>query len=165
MAYESFVRQEVLEPAGALRIGYRLAGWKNEDLAVGYRGSGKRWGTPLDRRWYPDGPGWNLRGNGGMLATAADLSRWYEALWQGKVLGKEALDKFMEIDARDSEEVGGKALGHAGGNGIFNCIQICYFAAELYLTVFSNVANQKAVDQYRKFREQLIEMAKSSLIV
>jgi hypothetical protein len=98
-----------------------------------------------------------------MLATAADLSRWYKALWQGKVLGKEALDKFMEIDARDSEEVGGKALGHAGGNGIFNCIQICYFAAELYLTVFSNVANQKAVDQYRKFREQLIEMAKSSL--
>jgi CubicO group peptidase (beta-lactamase class C family) len=159
MPYENFVRQEVLLPAGVQRIGYRLAGWKNEDLAVGYRRFGLRWGTPLDHAWLPDGPGWNLRGNGGMLATAEDLSTWYEALWNGKVLGKEALDQFLAIDARPSQKVGGMALGHAGGNGIFNCLQVCYFKPGLYLTLFSSVANHKAETLYRSIRDQVVALA------
>jgi CubicO group peptidase (beta-lactamase class C family) len=161
MAYEAFVRQEVLEPAGVRRIGYRLAGWRNEALAVGYRRDGRRWGTPLDHPWLPDGPGWNLRGNGGMLATAAELSSWYGALWEGRVLGQAALDRFLAIDAGESKAVGGKALGHAGGNGIFNCLQICYFRPAVYLTLFSNTAGRPAEDLYRAVREPLVEVARA----
>ena len=91
-SFEEFVREEILLPAGVDRIGYVLAGWKNEQLAVCYDRGGKRWGTPLDHAWLEDGPSWNLRGNGGMLATAEQLGRWYEALLDGKVLGPAALN-------------------------------------------------------------------------
>jgi len=162
MPFETFVRQEALLPAGVERIGYVLAGWRNEDLAVGYGRFGRRWGTPLDHGWLPDGPGWNLRGNGGMLAAAADLAAWYQALWEGKVLGREALDHFLRIDAADSKLVGGKALAHAGGNGIFNCLQICYFAPGLYLTLFSSKANHKAERLWHFLRESVIAIAKAA---
>jgi CubicO group peptidase (beta-lactamase class C family) len=162
MPYESFVRQEILIPAGAERIGYRLAGWRNEDLAVGYRRAGSRWGTPLDHPWLPDGPGWNLRGNGGMLALAGDLSAWYEALWHGRILGPGTLAQFLDIDAGESRAVGGMALGHAGGNGIFNCLQVCFFEPEIYLTLFSSEAGHQAEDIYRSFRPSLIALAKQA---
>jgi CubicO group peptidase (beta-lactamase class C family) len=160
MPYETFVRQEVLEPAGVLRIGYRLAGWSNADLAVGYRRFGLRWGTPLDHAWMQDGPGWNLRGNGGMLATAADLSTWYSALRGGRVLGGKALSQFMAIDASESKLVGGKVMVHAGGNGIFNCLQVCYCAPEVYLTLFSSVANHKAELLWKLIRDAVVAIAK-----
>jgi CubicO group peptidase (beta-lactamase class C family) len=161
MSYEAYVRKEVLEPAGVKHIGYILAGWKNDDLAVGYRRFGLRWGTPLDHRWLKDGPGWNLRGNGGMLATAEELSAWYEAMWNGKVLKEDTRAQFLSISTNESKRVGGKALGHAGGNGIFNCLQVCYFLPEMYLTLFSSVANQKAEMLYKKIREQVVSIAET----
>ena len=159
MPYEAYVRKAVLEPAGVEQIGYILAGWKNEDLAVGYRRFGLRWGTPLDHHWLKDGPGWNLRGNGGMLATAEELSAWYEAVWDGKVLKEDARAQFLSISASESKRVGGKALGHMGGNGIFNCLQVCYFMPGMYLTLFSSVADQKAETLYKKIREQAVAIA------
>ena len=157
--YEAYVRKEVLESAGVKHIGYNLAGWKNEDLAVGYRRFGLRWGTPLDHNWLKDGPGWNLRGNGGMLASAEELSAWYEAVWNGKVLKEDAREQFLSISASESKRVGGKALGHVGGNGIFNCLQVCYFLPGLYLTLFSSTADQKAEMLYKKIREQVVSIA------
>ena len=61
--YEAYINQHVFKPAGTPEIGYVIPQRKNEQLAVGYRGS-ERWGTPLDHPWAEDGPSWNLRGNG-----------------------------------------------------------------------------------------------------
>jgi CubicO group peptidase (beta-lactamase class C family) len=162
MPYEAFVREHVLRPAGTLRIGYRLPEWKSADLAVGYRADGSRWGTPLDSTWLPDGPGWNLRGNGGMFATTHELAQWYEALFDGKILGSAALEKFYSIAAGTSRTVGGLSLGHAGGNGIFNTLQVSWIEADTHLTIFSSVANHQAERVFDRFREPLISIGKEA---
>lgn len=158
-SYESFVREQVLRPARTLRIGYRLAGWTTNDLAVGYRSDGVRWGTPLDSAWLADGPGWNLRGNGGMFATTRELSQWYEALTEGKVLGPDALKQFYAISATQSASLGGRILGHAGGNGIFNTLQITWTDADTHFTIFSSVADHRAERLWPSLREHVIAIA------
>ena len=64
-SYEEFIRDEVLAPAGVHRLGYMLPGWTRDELAVGYRPDGERWGTPIDHPWAEDGP------DGTCVATAA----------------------------------------------------------------------------------------------
>jgi CubicO group peptidase (beta-lactamase class C family) len=162
MPYEQFVREHVLKPAGTLRIGYRLPGWKPADLAVGYRADGARWGPPLDSTWLPDGPGWNLRGNGGMFATTHELAQWYESLFDGKILGPDALQKFYSIAAGQSRSVGGLSLAHAGGNGIFNALHVSWIEADTHLTIFSSVANHQAERVWERFREPLVSIGKEA---
>jgi CubicO group peptidase (beta-lactamase class C family) len=160
--YEQFVRENVLRPAGTLRIGYRLPGWKSSDLAVGYRTNGVRWGTPLDSTWLDDGPGWNLRGNGGMFATADELAQWYESLFDGRILGDSALRKFYSISAGQSPSVGGLALAHAGGNGIFNALHLSWIEADTHMTIFSSVAGRRAEDVWNGFRDALISIGREA---
>lgn len=162
--YEAYVRDAVLKPAGAEGIGYVMAGWAPEDLAVGYRASGTRFGTPLDHPWAEDGPSWNLRGNGGMLATAAQMARWYEALFDGKILGREALEKFYSFAAGESRAAGGRALGQAGGNGVFNTLQISWIDRDVHLTLFTSCAARAAEDTWRDFRDELISLAKGESV-
>lgn len=89
--YEEWVRREILMPSGADGVGYRIPDWPMDTLAVGLRQDGTRFGTPLDQRWYGDGPSWNLRGNGGMLANARAIHDLFIALEQDDgVLGREA---------------------------------------------------------------------------
>ena len=71
-AYERFLHDELLVPAGVLRTGYRLPDWTKEQLAIGYRKDGTRWGTMLDHPLVNGGPGWHLRANGGTLGNTHD---------------------------------------------------------------------------------------------
>lgn len=160
--FERHVQRRVLAPAGLTRVGYVLPGWKNHELAVGYRKGGKRWGTPLDHAWAKDGPSWNLRGNGGMLATAEDLCNWYEALFDGKIIGKQALEKFLAFDAGESKAVGGIALGHAGGNNIFNALQVSYIEPDFHMTFFTSNADFSAEELWRTFRDDIVSLAKEA---
>jgi CubicO group peptidase (beta-lactamase class C family) len=162
-SYEEFVRDHVLVPAGVHRIGYVLPGWTNQELAVGYRRDGQRWGTPIDHPWADDGPGWNLRGNGGMLATAAEMGQWYEALFDGKVLDPEVLAKYYSYGAGESPSVGGMALAHAGGNGIFNTLQISWIDADTHMTFFSSCAAHQAESVWREFRDELVSLGKEGM--
>jgi CubicO group peptidase (beta-lactamase class C family) len=161
--YEEFVRDEVLAPAGVHRLGYVLPGWANDELAVGYRRDGARWGTPIDHPWADDGPAWNLRGNGGMLSTAEEMGRWYEALFDGKVLGPEVLEKYYSYGAGESPTVGGLALAHAGGNGIFNTLQISWIDADTHMTFFSSCAAREAESIWSDFRDELISLGKEGM--
>lgn len=160
LPYESYVRSAVLEPAGADRIGYILATWSNEELAVGYLSDGTRWGTPLDHAWAEDGPSWNLRGNGGMLSTAEQMAAWYSGLFDGLILGSTALQKFYSFDAGRSTAVGGRAIGHAGGNGIFNTLQVSYIDKDFHLTFFTSSAGQQAEVLWQKIREEVRSLAR-----
>lgn len=162
-SYEEFIHDEVLEPAGVHRLGYILPGWTTDELAVGYLGDGERWGTPIDHPWADDGPGWNLRGNGGMLSTAEEMGLWYEALFDGKILGPEALAKFYDYDAGQSPSVGGLALAHAGGNGIFNTLQVSWIDADTHMTFFSSCAAREAESVWRDFRDELVSLGKEGM--
>ncbi|MBK8565206.1 MAG: beta-lactamase family protein [Saprospiraceae bacterium] len=135
MGYETFLREKLWLPAGMKRTGYLAPGFKKEELAVGYR-NGERWGTAHDRPWLPDGPGWHLRANGGVLSTVGDMYRWYLALRNGSVLKKELVEKmWMPHVAEDPEGhshygygwvvqqvEGRRMIWHNGGNSVYNAI-------------------------------------------
>lgn len=131
--YETYLRDALFRPAGMEKTGYRLPAWKPEELAHGYRGD-EPWGTPLDHAWAPDGPWWNLRGNGGILSTTGDLYKWHLALEKGEVLSKEEQAKAYTPHVPEDEEGrshygygwaidqgpgGTRRIAHNGGNGIF----------------------------------------------
>ncbi len=84
--YDAYVRDAILSPIGLTRTGFLLPGFKPADLAHGYQAGGSDQGTMLSKAHAPDGPHWNLRGNGGMLSTAADMHAFYKALFQGETL-------------------------------------------------------------------------------
>ena len=160
--YEQFVAEEVLHPSGAKRIGYVLPGWKKNELAVGYRAGDQRWGTPLDHDWADDGPSWFLRGCGGMLSRADELCQWYETLFDGKIIDEPALETYYAFDAGKSKSTGSRALGHAGGNGIFNSFQLSFIDADFHMTILTSTAEQKAEFIWRDFRQEVIELAKAA---
>ena len=67
-------------------------------MAHGYH-DGHDAGTFLQRPHAPDGPYWNLRGNGGMLSTASDMYRFYRALMSdGPLLKPASRDLFFHPD-------------------------------------------------------------------
>lgn len=142
--YERYVYDEILTPAGVRRIGYLIPGWQKEELAVGYD-EGKRWGTPLDHAWMEDGPSWNLRANGGMLSTVHELFRWFDGVLSGKVLSKEATEKYRRMMFRPGR-MGDRVIGTAGGNGIFNSLYVNVDDVGLVFVLFTNQSDWMAED-------------------
>jgi CubicO group peptidase (beta-lactamase class C family) len=160
--YEKYLRQEIFVPAGTKSIGYRLAGWKNADLAVGYW-EDKPWGTPLDKKWAEDGPSWNLRGNGGMLATVAETSAWFEAIIEGKVLKPAALKKFLDTTSGVSRTLGARMISVAGGNDVFNAVQVSVVDSDFHFHFATSNAKQSAEAILPKFRDDLFALAKDTI--
>ena len=132
--YETYLRETLFLPAGMHDTGYRLPDWPEEQLAVGYDETGRRWGTPLEKLWDTDGPYWNLRANGGILSTVGDMYRWHLALQGEAILSPGAKAKLFarhvpEDDSGRSHYGYGWAItdtrrdttliSHNGGNGVF----------------------------------------------
>lgn len=159
MGYEKFLREHLWLPAGMKHTGYLLPGFKKENLATGYQ-DGKRWGSAMDRPWMPDGPGWHLRANGGVLSTVGDMQRWYKALKNNVVLPKTATDKMFtphiaEGPAGQShygygwvvQNLDGKPLiWHNGGNGVYNANMTFVPGDDLCIVVSSNSNDQISDD-------------------
>jgi len=151
MGYEKFLNQYLFTPAGMSRTGYLLPTYNTGELAVGYR-NGVRWGTALDRPWLPDGPGWHLRANGGMLSTVGDMYKWYTALHKNVVLTKSSTDQlFAKHMAEGPEGISHYGYGwvsqkfgnddfiwHNGGNGVYNAFMAFAPATDLCIIVSSN---------------------------
>lgn len=151
MGYEAFLREKLWLPTGMKRTGYLAPGFKKAELAVGYR-NGERWGTAMDRPWLPEGPGWHLRANGGVLSTVGDMYRWYLALRNGVVLKKELVDKMWSpLVAEDPEGhshyghgwvvqqvEGRRIIWHNGGNSVYNAIMTFDPEKDLCIIASSN---------------------------
>ena len=149
--YEVYLRENLWQPAGMARTGYRLQ--EKGPLAHGVTGDGKDWGTPLDKAWAPDGPWWNLRGNGGVLSTAGDLYKWHQALEGETILSKGAKAKMFTPHVPEDEEGSShygygwaifqtprntRLIAHNGGNGIFNADFRRYVDDGVVLIIGSN---------------------------
>ncbi|MGW6056762.1 serine hydrolase domain-containing protein [Streptomyces sp. NPDC055189] len=128
-SYERYLSENLFRPAGMTRTGYVLPAWKREQVAVEYDRHGRPQGRPMDHPWAPDGPSWNLRGNGGMLSTARDMFRWHRALTGDSVLSAAAKRKLFAPQVRVPELEGaygygwvvvdskdGRVAWHDGGN-------------------------------------------------
>jgi CubicO group peptidase (beta-lactamase class C family) len=149
--YEAFVREALLLPAGLADTGYLLPAWAESRLAVGYL-DGRAWGRVHRRSWRDDGPGWNLRANGGMHTTVDDMRRWLAVL-RGEgplppaavhrwIEGSTPMEPGVELEYAYGWAVGetelGRVVTHNGGNGIFSADFIWLPDAELFLYIQGN---------------------------
>jgi CubicO group peptidase (beta-lactamase class C family) len=130
--YEQFLNENLFQPAGMTKTGYRLPLWKSEEMAQGYQ-RGRRFAPILERPAAADGPYWNLRGNGGMHTTAGDMLKWHRALEGDAVLSREARVKLFTPHIREGmlptsygygwvigkTPRGTRLIEHNGGDGVF----------------------------------------------
>ncbi len=149
--YEAYLREHVLLPAGLTDTGYQAPGWPLARLPVGYTLEGRPWGRVYKNGWLPDGPGWYLRGNGGIQSTLGDLYRWHLALEAGRVLSPDAMKKFQtgHVASTGGERYaygwgvqttrrGTTAVTHNGGNGfIFSDVRR-YLDEKVVIIAMSN---------------------------
>lgn len=89
-AWQDFVAERLLDPAGLRATGYSHSSWTEMQVA---RLSGERVSYP-DPRDRPE-PSWHLLGNGGLLSTVEDLYRWQRALESETILSREAKTKLF----------------------------------------------------------------------
>lgn len=108
--YDVHIRKAILAPLGLKRTGFLLPGFAPTDLAHGYGAAGTDNGTMLGKAHAADGPYWNLRGNGGMLSTAADMQAFYSALFE--------TEKLMTRQTRALRFNPDERGGFAGSDGI-----------------------------------------------
>ncbi|HUP42744.1 MAG TPA: serine hydrolase domain-containing protein [Thermoanaerobaculia bacterium] len=148
--YEELVREELLLPAGLAETGYLLPTLDERRLAVGYDG-GERWGRVHGRGWREDGPGWNLRANGGLHTTVDDMRRWLAVLRGEGPLPAAAVERWTtgHVDTGDesfrygygwmvAETELGRAVAHNGGNGVFSAFFVWLPETELFLYIHGN---------------------------
>lgn len=167
--YEDFLYEALFKPAGMKKTGYVRPGFVKSELAVGYRG-GERWGTALDRPWRPEGPGWHLRANGGILSTVGDMHRWYLALKNDTILSASAKQKYFAPHVKEysdgntyygygwvtqKTERGVNLIWHNGGNGIYNAFMGFEPENDLVIIASSNIAG-KISDTYAERIEQIL---------
>ncbi|MEE8169943.1 MAG: serine hydrolase domain-containing protein [Phycisphaerae bacterium] len=153
MGYERFLREHLFKPAGMSRTGYVLPRYSKLELAVGYRND-SRWGTILERPMLNDGPNWNLRANGGIHSTPAEMYKWHQALLGESILSAQAKRKYF---GKHADEGGGQSfygygwsiattpwgtptIQHNGGNGIFSADCRRYVGDGLFVFVCTNLS-------------------------
>ena len=155
--YESYLHDHLFVPAGMLHTGFHVP---DRDLvAHGYTPTGD-WGTPFDHPWAPDGPYWNLRGNGGILSTTGDLYRWHLALEDDTVLSQPEREKLItpwvsqgrQIHASygygwgiEKDPKGGRLVDHIGGNLVFDSDFRRYLDANVVIIASSNGTDYSSI--------------------
>ncbi|MEM9073009.1 MAG: serine hydrolase domain-containing protein, partial [Myxococcota bacterium] len=162
--HEAHLRR-MMDEAGIETLRYDIPAEDRGALAIGYEGN-RRWGTILDLPRVEDGPGWNLRGNGGLLATTSDVLRW-----RGWVAG-------LDSDVRERafgmhiEQGGGldygygwdvgvtsrdtQVVNHDGGNGVFYARATWWPDEDAFLFTASNRAEQPAIDFHGRLVAEVI---------
>ncbi len=159
MAYERYLHDSLLVPAGVLHTGYRLPDWSKQELAIGYRKDGTRWGTMLDHPIVNGGLGWHLRANGGILSTSHDMAAWIDALRSNKVLSKASTDQMFAQHVEEGEGAGSfygygwalfstkrdtRLITHNGGNGV-QFADVLWFPDEDVRVVLMSNANKRGM--------------------
>lgn len=152
-SYEDYLQTALFEPAGMIDTGYLMPDWSDQAVAIGYTGDDS-FGRPNEQPWLADGPGWNLRANGGLLSTVPDLMRWEAALLDGSVLDAEAAEKLFtpHVPIDGGEYFSGYGwlivpvaddqtlITHNGGNGIFYADFLHLVEEDLTVVLATNVA-------------------------
>jgi CubicO group peptidase (beta-lactamase class C family) len=107
-SYDQYVQEHILKPAGMMTTGYSLPQWREGQLARNYANGEEQPSTFEYPRW-PDGPTWNLRGNGGTLSTVGDMYKFHLALQGDTLLAPAFKAKLFDVNA---------PLMLVGGNGV-----------------------------------------------
>jgi len=87
LPYERLMAERIYGPAGMRHTGYRLRRLDSTLVAHTYTPPVDH-GTPAERLHRAGGPGWNLKGGGGVLTTVDDLFRYERALEAGRPISR-----------------------------------------------------------------------------
>jgi CubicO group peptidase (beta-lactamase class C family) len=154
--YEQFVRDELLLPAGLAHTGYILPLRTAGVMAAGYRDGQRYEGSGDESNWLPDGPGWNLRANGGLRTTVEDMHRWLAVLRGSGPLTPDLVARWTDTHLAASEEFGigygwviqtselGRMIMHAGGNPAFSSVFAWLPGQQLFLYAQANSSKWEA---------------------
>ncbi|MBL8203166.1 MAG: beta-lactamase family protein [Blastocatellia bacterium] len=107
-SYDQYVQDHILTPVGMTTTGYILPKWRDGQLAHNYVEGEERPST-FELPHLPDGPTWNLRGNGGTLSTVGDMYKFYQSLQGDKLLNNEFKAQLFDVNG---------PLALVGGNGV-----------------------------------------------
>jgi len=134
-AWEDYLRDHVWQPFGMKHAGWTFSTAPPGGLAVGYL-DGISQGVISDRIAALNGADWNLRGNGGLQVSAADMRRFYHGL-MGQPQAVRTLLLEPHAPGEDEGVMEGYGLffrldgngevyrvGHSGSDGVF----FSYFA-------------------------------------
>jgi len=172
--YEQFLFKQLFEPSGMLATGYKIPARDRENIVHLYE-DGKDWGTMLDHAWLPDGPGWHLRCNGGILSTLEDLRKWHHALLDNSVLTGASAELMFGNHVREmpDREVyygygwsvldtprGTRLITHNGGNGLFTTDFRRYMDENTLVLMTSSVAERNLEKYEKKMLEIVFPPAK-----
>lgn len=168
--YEQHVHKHFFKPAGMQQTGYVIPTWDRAKVAGG-RDEDASWTTPLEQASLPDGPGWNLRANGGMLSTAADLYRWHTAMHEGKLLSEQAKKRmFTAYHPAPTTPPKGSSTGYGvylsqnargmnlisrGGTGMFGHSDYRYYPDQNLVLILTTSSDYYTVEP---IKDQLIEL-------
>ncbi len=167
-SYPEFLETELFAPSGMQYTGLLLPTWDGPQPAEGYLED--QVDDPLSRPNDGTGYYWNLRGNGGLISTAADLMLWDDSLQAGTVLEPESVELLTTPHVSEGtgsgtfyaygwviEESGaGKLVWHDGGNGFFYGHLYRYVDADLQVVVLANETNDAADTLTRALAEAVI---------
>lgn len=164
--YETFLRNELLLPAGLSETGYFLPDWNFDRMAVGYR-QGKRWGEIFEKSYLPgrveSGPSWHYRANGGLLTTVDDMHTWLKTVRGHGVLDKDIAERWTTgyvLESNGLSEYGygwvvydhnrwGKVITHSGSNRIFEADFVWLPDRDLFFYIHGNTSMVPAASQGR----------------
>ena len=106
-SYDEYLRDAIITPLGLTHTGFLLPHFDRARVSRGYNAGGEE-SIIIEKAHAADGPYWNLRGNGGMLSTVAEMQTFYDALFGGETL--------VSFAARGQRFAPNGAVGLAGGD-------------------------------------------------
>ena len=158
MDYENFLNEHLFKPAGMTNTGYFIPNWKNHTIASGYAYNIINVGTIISRFQKSGEVFWNLKGNGGIHSTTADMFKWYEALKTNKIITQASFKKLTTPYVQEyedgkshyaygwviySSENNSKIISHNGGNTIFFHDYIWLPEEDVVIILFTNSSSRE----------------------
>lgn len=171
-SFEEFLRKNLFLPAGLSRTGYTLPKWDKDDIVTGYQGE-KRWGTPIERLWGKDGPGWHLMCNGGIMTTIDEICKWGQSILGNEVFTEDEKKKYLtpyvpegpEADSyyaygwvRMKSSRGTEVITHNGGNPYIQNDMYIYPEDKVIVYITSNNGQFSAINQSSKILKMIFNI-------
>jgi CubicO group peptidase (beta-lactamase class C family) len=159
--YESFLYENLWQPAMMEHTGYSRPAFGPDRIAIGYDQMNTAWGRPTEKEWDGSAPYLHLFGNGGILSTTEDMHKWSRALQTNLIFNEDATKRLLSPKLRAGEtEESYYAYGwdvaktsrntiryaHSGYNRIFYADLMIYPAEKVVLVWLSNKSNDEFND-------------------
>jgi len=156
---EKYLAEHFLSPLHMDRTGYHFTLSRDRSLAHGYGGDAPQ--SPISDRLRPLGDDfWNLKGNGGMQASAEDMYTWYRALSSGPGIRDTMRRILLAPHVRRDDGVGygygwfirtdesGRVvqLSHTGSDGVFYSAFVWRPADRIFYYLVTNSGEQAGAD-------------------